>query len=303
MVLASAVDDPRGDAFARAGMVLVAPMTVAFWAQGYGPVSIAFSTLVMGGWYGAIYFWWRGRSDRDRAFSSSLIYVVLASLGVWVLAPLQMAGHGDSLAASLAIHAFLSIFAWSLVLGALTFLHQAGYATATARRWWAVTAWALFPLGVVGGPETLGLGPLARLAGLLGLIPAYMVLRAMWSAPFHLRIASWWLAATATGLALVAVGGSGVLTTVGRAGTIFYLHATLLGCVTTVLAWHLGRRLDAAITRPLLAHHIWLAVMLGGVLLAAATNPAAGNWVAAIGALGVWVAGLGWALPLHREAR
>ena len=253
----------------------------------------------MAAWYAAIYFWWR--EGGDRSFAASLVYTVLASFGVFVLAMLQMSGSSEGLAPSLAIHAFLSTFAWALVLGTLTFLEKTGYETTTASRWWALTAWALFPLGVIGGPEAVGLGPVARSAGIAGLVPAYLAVRALRGAPLELRIASWWLAATSAGLALVAGGGSEVLQSVGRAGTIFYLHAMLLGYVTTVLAWHLARRVSLDISKPLFAHHVGVATMLAGVLAVVAA-PGPGNWLAAIGAVGVWVAGWTWSLPLYRNA-
>src|SRR5690606_32066574 len=91
--------------WAWASLILGLPMAVAFLIQGYGPASIAASTLVMVAWYGAIYSWWRHRRHADRVpgFAASFAYVLVASGGIWVLAVVQATGRGETLAADLAI--------------------------------------------------------------------------------------------------------------------------------------------------------------------------------------------------------
>jgi len=289
---------PAESKWRRWAFVSVVPMTVAFLAQGYGPVSIAASAVVMGVFYVGIASWWR--TGERRELTASLAYVILASLGVWALGALQATGRGDGLAASLAVHAFLSTFAWSTVLGTIALLGRTGMVDGeTVRRvirWFAALAWLFFPLGVVSGPEVPVLGWAARVAGLASLAPAVWWLRELWRTRVAaLRAAGGWLAAAVAGLAGVGVGGSEALAWAARPGVVFYLHALLLGYVTSVLAWYATAGMD--VSRPLRWHHIGVAVMMAGVLAPLAGVGRPGAWLAAAGALVVWLAGWWWTAP------
>lgn len=55
-----------------------------------------------------------------------------------------------------------------------------------------------------------------------------------------MRMAAAWLGIAVAGLAVTAVGGSTLLTAVGRPGIVIYLHALLFGYVSTVLIWYLS---------------------------------------------------------------
>ncbi|HLU52104.1 MAG TPA: hypothetical protein VK011_00740 [Acidimicrobiia bacterium] len=297
-ILISALPPGRASAWGRWALTSVVPMTIAFLAQGYGPVSIAASALVMAVWYVGIAMWWRGTGGRE--FTASLAYVLVSSLGVWVLAALQAAGSGEGLAGRLAVHAFLSTFAWSLVLGTVALLMRAEMVHPSvarrATRWWTALAWLFFPLGVVSGPEVPILGWAARIAGVLALVPAVWWATALWKTRESvLRAAAGWIVAATAGLAGAGFAGSSLLTLVGRPGVVFYLHALLLGYVTTVLAWCLARGRAVDIDRPLWWHHVGVATMLAGVLAPLVGVGRPGLWLAAVGALGVWLAGWWWA--------
>lgn len=320
VLLTAAAMPPR---LVGAAAILVPVMAFAFLYQGYGPISIAISTTLMLVWYAAIFRWWR-RSHTSllppptalarQAMRVGFGYVVVASFGIWVLAPLQAAGHGDSLAARLSIHAFLSNFAWFFVIGAAALVLDA---TGTVSRvplsrvlwWWAGLAWISFPLGVVGGPEVPWLGPVSRVAGIALAYPAWLWIRHLWAIPtdrndrWALAGAALWLGMKTVADVAVAIGGTPVLEAVGRHGVVIYLHALLLGYVTTVLIWHLARHAGVVVALPLAAHHGGVAVMIIGLAIAATPGwrPTVGLWMAAVGAAMVWLAGWGWALPIWRR--
>lgn len=297
--------------WAWAALVSTLPLLVGFLIQGYGPVSIAASTVVMLVWYGGMISWWRGRRGQrgPAGVGVALAYVVVASAGIWVLAPVLASGGGDTLAAALAIHAFLSGFAWAMVMGAAALVADLGLVavgpTRRALAGWAATAWLLFPLGVAGGPEVPGLGAAARLAGILVLFPTWHWLRGVWigvAADEHrssLRASAVFLVVAVSGLAAVSVGGTAVLSFVGRQGVVMYLHALLLGGVTTMLVCHLGVG-SRGIRLPLRAHVVGVAVMLGGIALLAAGS-GTGAWMALLGATVTWAAGLFWAASIWRR--
>lgn len=306
MILAAATS---GVATARrwawASLILTLPMAIAFLIQGYGPASIAASTLVMGAWYGAIYSWWRRRSQPGRVpgLATAFVYVLVASGGVWVLAVVQATGRGETLAADLAIHAFLSGFAWALVLGAATLTARLGLVDPDLHRravlGWAAVAWILFPLGVVGGPEVPVLGWSARIAGLAVLYPTGLWIRGLWrgsDADTHrlsLRGAAVSLGIAVSGLAGVAIGGSALLSAFGRQGVVFYLHALLLGGVSTLLIRYLGQDPGTDLRGPLLAHVAGVGLMLVGIALLARGFPS-GAWLSLVGATATWLAALVW---------
>lgn len=294
--------------------VSMPPMFIGFLYLGYHPVTIAISTVVMLLWYATAFEWWRAARTMKgagvRLLRGALGYLVASSLGIWVLAFLQASGVGTPLSEGLAVHAFLSGFAWFMILG-IAGLVVSRYdnavprlgpgATSRAGVWWVSLAWITFPLGVSGGPEISGLGPLSRIAGILLLYPAWLWVRSVWSAAGRggqgrlWRASAAWFALPALGAAAVGIGGSALLDVVGRQGVVIYLHALLAGFVTTVIV------LLATASVPqrfLQLHSVALAVMLVGLGLLVFGEHSIGSSLAAWSALALWLAGIGWARPL-----
>lgn len=290
-------------------LVLLTPvLAVGFLALGYHPFTIAVSTAVMLGWYVVIASWWRQLPRRSSVTSLAhryaLVYLGASSLGIWALAAFQ-ATDGSPLAQELAIHAFLLGFGWFVVfavtgsvLGSRTRLEL----TFNPERFrfllhgWGATAWATFALGVPGGPEVWGLGPSARLAGFLVLVPGCVFIHQLWTAAKEprvrllLRLAALWFAVGLATTAAAAVGGSDALVAGGRQGVVIHLHTTFVGFVTPLLV------LTLTPTRPpsLYAHHAALAAMLLGLAIVAAGEPRIGMWIAAIGSVALWITGAAW---------
>ena len=302
-----------------AGLVALTPLLfLGFLATGYHPFTIAISTVVMLGWYVVAMGWWRQLASVDHvvavAFRYGLVYLVGSSLGIWALAAVQ-ATEGPALAENLAIHAFLAGFGWFFVfavVGALL-IHEDRLGLNLARtdvtrvlHWWAALAWITFPLGVVGGPEVWMLGPAARIAGLVSIVPGLWWVSLMWRGTHTsrnrlvLRSAALWfgLATLTTGTA--AVLGSAALTAGGRQGVVIHLHALFAGFVTPLLAMALSRTVAGY---ALVAHHGALGVMLAGLVLVALGWVTVGMWVAAIGAVALWLAGVRWSAPIARESQ
>lgn len=289
-------------------VALLPPLMVAFLTSGYAPVSIAVSTLMMLTWYVVAWSVWRGAPALDLPglhLRAAAAYVVVASLGVWVLAALQASGTGTELSEALAVHAFLNGFGWFFVLGVAGLLLAArpelGLTVPAARRalvWWAALGWATFPLSVPSGPEVGWIGPVARLAALVLLYPAAIWVYSLWRARpagmprWTTRVLAVWLAAKALMEAGVAVDGTALLVAGGRQGIVVYLHAVLLGFVSSglLLLASLGRRSPIGW---LAGFTVLLAVML--VML-----PAGAFVPAAIAATGLWAVGAGWSWQIAR---
>ena len=151
VVLSTAFSPDRSSIWVVAGVWMVPLMAVAFLVVGYAAASIAVSTAVMLAWYGALHAWWRGSRSRvgleATAFRIGFGYVVLASLGIWVLAGVQATGWGGSLASELAVHSFLSTFGWFFIVGSVGLVARHRPVDVTmARRallWWATLAWVM----------------------------------------------------------------------------------------------------------------------------------------------------------------
>lgn len=297
-----------------AGLVALTPLLFfGFLATGYHPLTIAISTVVMLGWYVVAMGWWRQLSKIDPvvavAFRYGLVYLVGSSLGIWALAGIQ-ATEGPTLAEDLAIHAFLAGFGWFFVFAVVgaVLIHERRLGLTLERtevtrvlHWWAALAWLTFPLGVVQGPEVWMLGPAARIAGVMLIVPGLWWVFLMWRSAdpgpnrFAVRSAALWfgLATLTTGTA--AALGSAALTAGGRQGVVIHLHALFAGFLTPLLAMALSRTVAGY---ALAAHHGTLGVMLSGLTLVAVGWVAIGMWVAAIGAATLWIAGIGWSLPI-----
>lgn len=294
------------------GLALAVPFILGgFLLFGYNPATIAISTVVMLGWYLAVWLWWRAAARLDdlasRFSRSAFGYLVAASFGVWVLAYLQASGRGTALSEALSVHAFLLGFAWFLVFGVIAMILdnadrvdvqiESG-PVRRALRWWVPLALFTFPLSVMNGPEVAIFGPAARIAGLLLLYPAWLWVSALWraasnaSSPHIWRAMAVWFSVIAAATAGVAGFGSDVLVLAGRQGVVIYLHVLLVGFVTTGLF---------AMMRPVgstgsvvAAHTASLVIMLTGLALAAVGTVEAGYWVAAVGAVLLWGAGVVW---------
>ncbi|MEX2655579.1 MAG: hypothetical protein WD532_11195 [Acidimicrobiia bacterium] len=287
-----------------------------FLATGYAPFTIGVSTAVMVGWYVVAGGWWRQLANFDPiaalAFRYGLVYLVASTLGIWALAGIQATG-GSRLAEDLAIHAFLLGFGWFfvfMVAGAMTVhRHRLGLAfDERAMRWtlhgWAVAAWAVFPLGVMGGAEVPGLGPLARAAGIALVVPGVAWVVVVWRAaqpgPLQLlhRLAGLWFGLTIAATASAGALGSEGLVMAGRQGVVIFLHALFAGFVTPVLVVLVSRRFPIVALR---FHHAALAVMLLGLAVVALGGSVLGLRMAAVGAVALWVAGIGWSVPILRR--
>ena len=289
---------------------------LGFLATGYHPATIVVSTVVMMAWYVVAVCWWRQLPNFEKeaalAYRYGLGYLVASSIGIWTLAAVQATG-GTPLAEQLAVHAFLIGFGWFFifaVVGAvLSAKGRLGLALDPGRmrsilHWWAAAAWATFPLGVVGGPEAAGLGPVSRVAGMVLLIPGTMFVVQLWSAAsaarmrLLMRLAAGWFAVGAATTAAAAFGGSAALLAGGRQGIVIHLHAVFVGFVTPLLVLALSRR-SAGV---LLFHHGALGVMLGALVVVILGQPNLGMNVAALAAVLLWVAGIGWAWPIARDS-
>lgn len=301
-----------------AATVLIATtplLFLGFLATGYHPVTIGVSTVVMLAWYVVAVSWWRQLPAFERetalAYRYGLGYLVASSIGIWILAAVQATG-GAPLAEQLAVHAFLIGFGWFFifaVVGAVLSAKERLGLRLEPRRiravlhWWGAAAWATFPLGVVGGPEVAGLGFASRVAGIVLLIPGTMFVAQLWtaaSAPrmrLLMRLAAAWFTVGAATTAAAAIGGSTALLAGGRQGIVIHLHAVLVGFVTPLLVLALSGRSAGA----LLLHHGALGVMLGALVVVILGQPDLGMTGAALAALLLWVAGIGWAWPIARR--
>lgn len=308
---------PMGLAFA-AVTVSVPFLYFGFLAAGYAPFTIGVSTAAMLGWYVVAGAWWRQLANFEPtaalAFRYGLVYLVGSTLGIWALAGIQASG-GSGMAEDLAIHAFLLGFGWFLVfmvVGALA-VHRVRLGLAfdeQAMRWtlhgWAALAWAVFPLGVMGGAEVTGLGPLARTAGIALVVPGLAWVVVVWRAaqpgPLQLlhRMAGFWFGLTVASTAAAGVLGSEALRMAGRQGVVIFLHALFAGFVTPFLVVLVSRRFPLVALR---FHHAGLAVMLLGLAAVALGASLFGLRLAAGGAVALWVAGIGWSVPILRDDR
>ncbi len=305
----------------RYALAVLLPATAAllpvFLVYGYNPASIAVSTVVTLCWYALIWMWWRSTGRLAgvgvTAIRYGFTYFLIAGLGVWTLAGLQVSGRGTWLSETLAIHAFLLGFGWFLVFGVvgLTVLRADRLGLSLDHstvlrvcRWWFGLAWLMFPLGVVGGPEVPWLGPAARVVGVLLLFPGVVWVKTLWRAAPRgpagrgWRAAAVWFALTVAGTAVVAGGGSPMLLAGGRQGVVIYLHSLMVGYVTTSLVLVMG---EGVVT--LDWHHLSLVTMLAGLGLVMMGWARIGLVVAAWGSLALWLAGVGWARGLLRSDR
>ncbi len=281
-------------------------MTLAFLLVGYAPLSIAMSTVMMFAWYLAIWRWWRARRDNLDLYTTTnrigFTYVILASLGVWAMAYFKATGIGEPMSSRVAIHSFLSNFAWFFLIGTVGLaVRERAVDPTTARRvvyWWAGLGWITFPLGVAAGTTIPFVGNAARIAAILLVYPTWLWVRALWASPAGqgLRWAAIWLAIKMASDVALAVGGEGIHRILGRQGVVIYLHVMLLGYVTTMCVWFLSRASHTDVTGDLVLHQVGTLVMLIGIALLVTHAPnTVALWTAVVGAVIVWFAALRWA--------
>lgn len=297
----------------RLAGVLLVPLAAGFLWMGYAPLTIAISTVLMIVWYAIAVGWWRRIPSIGTAtlgLRAGVVYLVASTIGIWFLAVAQAADLGR-LAEGLGVHAFLSGFGWFFILVVT------GVVLASPSRFgvdlepqkatpvvvgWMVLAWPVFPLAVPGGTSVPILGVLARIAGLLLVIPTAMWVRLLWKSSRPgatrtvIRSSSVWLVIGVAGLAAVAIGGDAVLAAAGRQGVVIHLHALFVGYVTPLLALALAPATAAALR----IHHLSLGVMQVGLTLVVGGASTLGMWMAAIAAATLWLAGAWWVVLIGR---
>ncbi len=236
----------------------VVGMLVSFPWQGYGPVSIAFSTLHLGASMVFGYRLWRTTTAAPGVrfhLRAALVFLVLSAAGPLALGPLAAAGLRDAPAYTLAIYWYLHChyngwFVFFLQALALERLASAGAAPAAAA---AVRAgWWLFAGGLLSfALSTLWCDPppvvhaLAALGGLAQLVGCALLVRviavpaarqAVARRPLLSLVASVFVAKPLLQIAAVLPG----LTTLAhqRFVAIAFLHLVFLGFVIPALiAW------------------------------------------------------------------
>lgn len=109
----------------------VVGMMVSFPLQGYGAISITFSTLHILASYAFGYFVWRDHRTKHREVSllvkTALIFMAVSTIGVWILGPLTLSGGRSSTLYQLAIqfylhfqfHGWFTFSVLALLVGAL----------------------------------------------------------------------------------------------------------------------------------------------------------------------------------------
>lgn len=235
--------------------VAVAGMLIAYPIQGYGTVSIAFSTLHMG--CSAVFAWrlWRRNRATQAArghLRAALAFMAVSGLGPLTLGPLAALGLRDSPAYLLAIYFYLhcQYNGWFMFfLQALMFQDATGRNAADARR-------ALVWLGT-GAVLTLALSALwlhppgwvyavAAAGGAAQLTGCVYLVRGLRGRPWFSGAARWLAGLALAGFLLkhalqAASAWPGMAALVNHRFTVIaFLHLVFLGVVTPLLlAWAL----------------------------------------------------------------
>lgn len=294
------------------GVVIVSVATfAAFLHSGYGRPGIIVSALSLVVWGAAVVLFLRrarGQRGVDVTFLRvAVVYVLLASVSALSRVVVLVAKVADPMWGKLAVYGFLHAFAGFFIFSSMgllvRFLASRG-APLDAKLlrlqlgWMAPLVGLTFPLAVPGATDT-PLGPMARLATVLLVIPAAMWTVNLWSAvsslPTWTRLA---LRTTAVAWALKtifelsAAFGMAELVATGRHAVILELHLVLLGVVTTTLFLLVRARLSREGTGLLVAHQGGVLVLSTGLLLAALAS--LGGWPTGIA--GLWLAAAGGVL-------
>lgn len=94
-------------------LISVVGMLISFPIEGYGPISISFSTLFVFATYWFTYLFFRLRESAirpgiaERAAGWSLIFLVISSFGPWTLGPLMVWGDGTEVLYNLSVYFYL----------------------------------------------------------------------------------------------------------------------------------------------------------------------------------------------------
>lgn len=259
---------------------------VAFLHSGYGAPGVIVSTLSLVVWAAVIGLFLaraRGQGGVDLAYLRvAVAYVGLAGASALSRVVILVLKVADPLPGQLAVFGFLHAFAAFFTLGLMGLLArycaQRG-APLSERRlrlqlWFLAPLGALtFPLGVPGGMSS-ALGPPARLAAALLLVPAGLWVHNLWTASARLQgperpvlrtLAALW----AFKAAMEAAGAFGLAeaATAARHPAILYLHVLLLGVVSASLLL-LSRAALGLGPRLVHLHQAGVALMTVGLALA-----------------------------------
>jgi len=259
-------------------------MMVSYPFQGYGPVSISFSTLHT---ISSVLFAWRLWRHNEAAPAArghlqvALVFLIASGAGPLVLGPLAAAGMRDTPAYSLAIYFYLHAqyngwFLFFLQAVLLQSLARHGLRTdePAARR---ALLWLATGTVLTYAQSTLWLGPpawvrtVAGVGGVVQLVGCYHLLRAVREAGVLFAGSARWLAALTLGAFLLkhalqaASAWPGLDAWVNQRLTVIaFLHLVFLGVVTPAIlaaALRLGWLRDGLTTR------IGLIVLIGTALL------------------------------------
>lgn len=304
------------DAFARGvlwGVVGVSLATfLAFLHSGYRTPGVVVSALSLVAWAFAVGVFFRrarGRREADVAWLKvAAAYVVVAALAALARVVLLVTKQ-PPLWGKLAVAAFLTAFAAFFLFGVVGlvahFLEQRGARLEPKLlRWqlgWLTPLAALvFPLGVPGAMDT-ALGPMARVAAVLLVVPAALWLANVWHAardvaPGCRRVLRslgllWALKAV---FEVGAAFGLDVIAATSRHAVVLQLHLVLLGIVSAALLLVVRARLGRATGPALLLHQVSVGVLCLGLLAAALASVSAP--AAALGEPSLWLAMAGGAM-------
>ena len=236
-------------------------MLVSYPIQGYGPISIAFSTLHMGA--SAVFAWWLWRATGASTAARphlrvALAALVLSGLGPLALGPLAALDLRDSPGYTLAIYFYLHAHynGWFVFFLQAIAVQAAGKAV-DRKKALRAAQWLAAGLVLTFAQSTLWLDPpswvrlLAGIGGGMQLIGAVLLAQVLWPARKRLPsgIGRWLvvLAIASWGLKLVlqALAALPALATLAnhRYIAIAFLHLIFLGLVTPgLLAAALHRR-------------------------------------------------------------
>jgi len=282
--------------------VAMVGMMVSYPFQGYGPVSISFSTLHT---VGSVLFAWRLWRRNLAApvarahLRAALVFLIASGAGPLVLGPLAALGMRENPAYSLAIYFYLHaqyngwflFFLQAVLLQSLA-LHGYRIDEAAARR---ALLWLVTGAVLTYAQSTLWLGPptwvriVAGVGGVVQLLGCYHVLRAARGAVVLFAGPARWLAALALAAFLLkhalqaASAWPGLDVWVNQRLTVIaFLHLVFLGVVTPAVlagALRLGWLRDGRATRIGLVTLIGSALLTEGLLI---SGPLCGYYSASL---------------------
>lgn len=273
-----------------------------FLVDGYGRGGVLLSAGSLVPFGAAAVVAWRasgGASGRARSFFRlGVAFVATSYVAALSRVVLKVAQVDAPVVGAIAVHLFLGCFGAFFVAALMGLLLRGGDETAPELRW-VLRLLPLTPLAslvVVPGVDDTPLGPVARLAAVLTVVPATAWLRWAWARDGVLRSVAiaWWVS-----VALVAAAALKLLPSLPaqRHAVVAVVHLQTLGVVTTGLLWLIEQRREVPRLLPVAAHQAAASVLLAGLGVAALGAPRVGLWLAAIGG------GLTWATQAWGAAR